>query len=144
MAKIAQKNNAAPSGNLNLQHSAYEGNCSNDDGLCVVLKRGKRRKSRKSRRDPTRVNIEAYDSDSRWGVCSRPVNGQCRRILNRHFNESDTTCGGRKAYYSSSVGKLDQAGSPASACTVLYRQKGKINPGDTGSQPKHLHIKGDI
>jgi hypothetical protein len=46
--------------------------------------------------------------------------------------------------YSSSVGKLDQAGSPASACTGLYWQKGKINPGDTGSQPKHLHIKGDI
>jgi hypothetical protein len=46
--------------------------------------------------------------------------------------------------YSSSVGKLDQAGSPASACTGLYRQKGKKNPGDTGSQPKHLHIKGDI
>jgi hypothetical protein len=45
--------------------------------------------------------------------------------------------------YSSSVGKLDQAGRPASACTGLYRQKGKINPGDTGSQPKHLHIRGD-
>jgi hypothetical protein len=48
--------------------------------------------------------------------------------------------------YSSSVGKLDQAGIyiPASACTGLYRQKGKINPGDTGSKPKHLHIRGDI
>jgi hypothetical protein len=46
--------------------------------------------------------------------------------------------------YSSSVGKLDQAGSPASACTGLYRQKGKINPGDTGSQPKLLHIRADI
>jgi hypothetical protein len=46
--------------------------------------------------------------------------------------------------YSSSVGKLDQAGIPASACTGLYRQKSKINPGDTGSQPKHLHIKRDI
>jgi hypothetical protein len=39
--------------------------------------------------------------------------------------------------------KLDQAGRPASACTGLYRQKGKINPGDTGSQPKQLHISGD-
>jgi hypothetical protein len=46
--------------------------------------------------------------------------------------------------YSSSVGKLDQAGRPASACTALYRQKGKINPGDTGSQPKQLHIREDI
>jgi hypothetical protein len=46
--------------------------------------------------------------------------------------------------YSSSVGKLDQAGIPASACTGLYWQKGKINPGDTGSQPKHLHIRRDI
>jgi hypothetical protein len=46
--------------------------------------------------------------------------------------------------YSSSVGKLDQAGSPVSACTGLYRQKGKINPGDTGSQPKQLHIRADI
>jgi hypothetical protein len=42
------------------------------------------------------------------------------------------------------VGKLDQAGSLASACTGLYRQKGKINPGDTGSQPKQLHIRADI
>jgi hypothetical protein len=40
--------------------------------------------------------------------------------------------------------KLDQAGRPASACTSLYRQKGKINPGDTGSQPKQSHIRGDI
>jgi hypothetical protein len=47
-------------------------------------------------------------------------------------------------FYLSSVGKLDQAGSPASACTGLYRQKGKINPGDTGSQPKQLHIRADI
>jgi hypothetical protein len=46
--------------------------------------------------------------------------------------------------FSSSVGKLDQAGIPASACTGLYQQKGKINPGDTGSQPKHLHIRRDI
>jgi hypothetical protein len=46
--------------------------------------------------------------------------------------------------YSSSVGKLDQAGSPASACTGLFRQKGKINHGDTGSQPKQLHISEDI
>jgi hypothetical protein len=46
--------------------------------------------------------------------------------------------------YSSSVDKLDQAGIPASACTGLYRQKGKINPGDAGSQPKHVHIRGDI
>jgi hypothetical protein len=37
-----------------------------------------------------------------------------------------------------------QAGIPASACTGLYRQKGKINPGDAGSQPKHLHIRRDI
>jgi hypothetical protein len=44
---------------------------------------------------------------------------------------------------SSSVGKLDQAGRPASASTGLYRQKDKINPGDTGSQPKQLHIRGD-
>jgi hypothetical protein len=44
----------------------------------------------------------------------------------------------------SSVGKLDQAGILASACTGLYRQKGKINPGDEGSQPKHLHIRRDI
>jgi hypothetical protein len=48
-----------------------------------------------------------------------------------------------KSYYSSSVGKLDQAGRPASACTGLYMQKGKKNPGDTGSQPKQLHIRGD-
>jgi hypothetical protein len=46
-------------------------------------------------------------------------------------------------HYSSSVGKLDQAGRPASACTGLYLQKGKINPGDTGSQPKQLHIRRD-
>jgi hypothetical protein len=46
--------------------------------------------------------------------------------------------------YSSSVGKLDQAGRPASACTGLCRQKGKINPGDTSSQPKQLHIRRDI
>jgi hypothetical protein len=46
--------------------------------------------------------------------------------------------------YSSSVGMLDQAGRPASACTGLYWQKGKINHGDTGSQPKHLHIRRDI
>jgi hypothetical protein len=26
----------------------------------------------------------------------------------------------------------------------LYRQMGKMNPGDTGSQPKHLHIRVDI
>jgi hypothetical protein len=45
---------------------------------------------------------------------------------------------------SSSVGKLDQAGIPACACTSLYRQKGKIKPGDTGSQPKHPHISRDI
>jgi hypothetical protein len=31
--------------------------------------------------------------------------------------------------YSNLVGKLDQAGIPASAFTSLYRQKGKINPG---------------
>jgi hypothetical protein len=37
-----------------------------------------------------------------------------------------------------------QAGGPASASTGLYRQKGKINPGNTGSQPKPLHIRGDI
>jgi hypothetical protein len=49
-----------------------------------------------------------------------------------------------KDSYSRSVGKLDQAGSPASACTGLNRQKGKINPGDTGSQPKQLHIRADI
>jgi hypothetical protein len=42
------------------------------------------------------------------------------------------------------VGKLDQAGIPASACTGLYWQKGKINPGNTGSQPKHLQIRRDI
>jgi hypothetical protein len=47
-------------------------------------------------------------------------------------------------FYSSSVGKLDRAGSPASARTGLYRQKGKIYPGDTGSQPKQLHIRADI
>jgi hypothetical protein len=46
--------------------------------------------------------------------------------------------------YSSLVGKIDQAGRPASACNGLYRQKGKIYPGDTGSQPKQLHIRGDI
>jgi hypothetical protein len=46
--------------------------------------------------------------------------------------------------YSSSVGKLDQAGRPASACTGLYWQKGNINPGDTGSQPRQLHISRDI
>jgi hypothetical protein len=44
--------------------------------------------------------------------------------------------------YSNSVGKLDQAGRPASASTGLYRQKGKINPGDTGSQPNH-YISGE-
>jgi hypothetical protein len=43
----------------------------------------------------------------------------------------------------SSVGELYQAGRPASAFTGPYRQKGKINPGDTGSQPKQLHIRGD-
>jgi hypothetical protein len=46
--------------------------------------------------------------------------------------------------YSSSVGKLDQAGRAASASTGLYRPKGQINPGDTGSHPKQLHIRGDI
>jgi hypothetical protein len=50
----------------------------------------------------------------------------------------------KKKNYSSSVGKLDQAGRPASAWTGLYRQKGKINPGDTGSQPRQLHISRDI
>jgi hypothetical protein len=50
----------------------------------------------------------------------------------------------RTKVYSSSVGKLDHAGILASASTGLYRQKGKINPGDTGSQPKQLHIRGDI
>jgi hypothetical protein len=45
---------------------------------------------------------------------------------------------------SSTVGKLDQAGRPASACTGLYRQKGKKNPGDTGSQPRQLQIRRDI
>jgi hypothetical protein len=49
----------------------------------------------------------------------------------------------KRGSYSSSVGKLDQAGKPASACTGLYRQKGKINPGDKGSQQKQLHIRGD-
>jgi hypothetical protein len=58
---------------------------------------------------------------------------------------NDDVAGGPLAglQYSSSVGKLDQADRLASACTGLYRQKGKINPGDTGSQPKHLHIRGD-
>jgi hypothetical protein len=50
----------------------------------------------------------------------------------------------RAAQNSSSVGKLDQAGRPASASTGLNRQQGKINPGDTGSQSKQLHIRGDI
>jgi hypothetical protein len=59
-------------------------------------------------------------------------------VSSSSFSILPTTCS-----YSSSVGKLDQAGSPASACTGLYRQKGKINPGDTGSHPKHLHIRRD-
>jgi hypothetical protein len=49
----------------------------------------------------------------------------------------------RHIFYSSLVGKLDQASRPASTCTSLYRQKGKINRGDTGSQPKQLHIRGE-
>jgi hypothetical protein len=53
-------------------------------------------------------------------------------------------CHGSYGINSSSVGELDQAGRPASAYTGLYRQKGKINPGDTGSQPKQLHIRRDI
>jgi hypothetical protein len=60
-----------------------------------------------------------------------------------HINESDLlyiVCG---ILYLSSVVKLDQAGRSASACTGLYRQKGKQNPGDTGTQPKQLHIRED-
>jgi hypothetical protein len=59
------------------------------------------------------------------------------------FLDSFTHCS-KFDRHSSSVGKLDQARIPASAWTGLYRQKGKINHGDTGSQPKHLHIKRDI
>jgi hypothetical protein len=76
-------------------------------------------------------------------------------LLPVHFSLACSSCSGSSSQcqsaspawvnvgYSSSVGKLDQAGIPASACTGLHRQKGKINPGDTGSQPKHLHIRGD-
>jgi hypothetical protein len=45
---------------------------------------------------------------------------------------------------SSSVGKLDQAGRPASACTGKRAKKILgTQLWDTGSQPKQLHIRGD-
>jgi hypothetical protein len=39
------------------------------------------------------------------------------------------------------LGRQGRPGRQTGIC--LYRQKGKQNPGDTGSQPKQLHIRGD-
>jgi hypothetical protein len=55
------------------------------------------------------------------------VSGKTRRQLNaEEDNDCILDC---ILLYSSSVGKLDQGGITASACTGLYRQKGKKNPG---------------
>jgi hypothetical protein len=67
--------------------------------------------------------------------------GWTARTLPKNRSISDVTVG-TYATYSSSVGKLDQAGRPASGCTGLCWQKGKINPG-TQAHSKSNDISGE-